>query len=90
MILFTISRYLTCPYPYPYPYTRYQNYDLAAELLAENAALTYKYLSQEQYDYLDACIMVPTSVEEAYRKFDELANKLVDFWVLYVYVRVCE
>lgn len=55
--------------------SRYQNYDLAAELLAENAALTYKYLSQEQYDYLDACIMVPTSVEEAYRKFDELANK---------------
>ncbi len=57
---------------------KYQNYDLAAGLLAENSHLTYKYLSQEQYDYLDACIMVPTSIEEAYRKFDELSAKYID------------
>ena len=57
---------------------KYQNYDIAAGLLAENSNLTYKYLSQEQYDYLDACIMVPTSVEEAYRKFDELSAKYID------------
>jgi tetratricopeptide repeat protein 30 len=37
-----------------------------------------KYLTQEQYDYLDACIMVPTSVEEAYRKFDELSAKYIE------------
>jgi tetratricopeptide repeat protein 30 len=52
---------------------KYQNYDIAAGLLVENSHLVYKYLSQELYDYLDACIMVPTSAEEAYRKFDELA-----------------
>lgn len=72
---------------------KYQNYDIAAGLLAENSHLTYKYLtpvsptlqnlleildnishlnyliflSQEQYDYLDASIMVQTSPEEAYR-----------------------
>jgi tetratricopeptide repeat protein 30 len=40
--------------------------------------LTYKYLTQEQYDYLDANIMLPTSVEEAYRKFDELSTKYID------------
>jgi len=57
---------------------KYQNYDIAAGLLAENSHLTYKYLSQEQYDYLDACIMVPTSVEEAYRKFDELSAKYIE------------
>ena len=57
---------------------KYQNYDIAAGLLAENSNLTYKYLSQEQYDYLDACIMVPTSVEEAYRKFDELSAKYIE------------
>mmetsp|Transcript_18681 Transcript_18681/g.20313 ORF Transcript_18681/g.20313 Transcript_18681/m.20313 type:complete len:662 (+) Transcript_18681:98-2083(+) len=57
---------------------KYQNYDLAAGLLAENSHLTYKYLSQEQYDYLDANIMLPTSVEEAYRKFDELSTKYID------------
>jgi len=57
---------------------KYGNYDIAAGLLAENSTLTYKYLSQEQYDYLDACIMVPTSVEEAYRKFDELSAKYIE------------
>lgn len=57
---------------------KYQNYDLAAELLAENTNLTYRYLSQEQYEYLDACIMVPTSIEEAYRKFDELSAKYIE------------
>lgn len=57
---------------------KFQNYDLAAGLLAENSHLTYKYLSQEQYDYLDASIMVPTSVEEAYRKFDDLSAKYID------------
>lgn len=57
---------------------KYMNYDIAAGLLAENTSLTYKYLSQELYDYLDACIMVPTSIEEAYRKFDELSAKYID------------
>ena len=40
--------------------------------------MTFKYLSQELYEYLDACIMLPTSVEEAYRKFDELSAKYID------------
>jgi tetratricopeptide repeat protein 30 len=57
---------------------KYQNYDIAAGLLAENSHLTYKYLSQDLYDYLDASIMVPTAVEEAYRKFDDLSSKHID------------
>jgi tetratricopeptide repeat protein 30 len=57
---------------------KYQNYDLAAGIIAENSQHAFKYLSQEIYDYLDACIMVPTSVEEAYRKFDELSAKHID------------
>lgn len=57
---------------------KYQNYDIAAGLLAENSHLTYKYLSQELYDYLDASIMVSTSLEEAYRKFDELSSKYIE------------
>jgi len=57
---------------------KFQNFDVAAGLLAENAQLTYKYLSQELYDYLEASLMVPVSPEEAYRKFDDLANRHVD------------
>jgi tetratricopeptide repeat protein 30 len=57
---------------------KFQNFDIAAGLLAENSNLTFKYLSQELYDYLDACIMVPTSAEEAYRKLDQLSAKYID------------
>mmetsp|Transcript_23212 Transcript_23212/g.68402 ORF Transcript_23212/g.68402 Transcript_23212/m.68402 type:complete len:677 (-) Transcript_23212:459-2489(-) len=59
-------------------YCKHTYYDLAADVLAENAHLTYKYLTPELYDFLDATIMVHTSPEEAYRKFDDLAAKHVD------------
>lgn len=57
---------------------KYQNYELAAALMAENAELTFKYLSAEQYDYIDASILVTTAVEEAYKKFDDLSAKYID------------
>ncbi|GMI00946.1 hypothetical protein TrLO_g12175 [Triparma laevis f. longispina] len=56
-------------------YTKYGYYDLAADILADNAHLTFKFLSQELYEYLEATIMVTTSPEEAYRKYDELTEK---------------
>eukprot|EP00743_Colponemidia_sp_Colp-15_P002645 GILK01002867.1.p1 GENE.GILK01002867.1~~GILK01002867.1.p1 ORF type:complete len:660 (+),score=136.56 GILK01002867.1:205-2184(+) len=59
-------------------YCKYAYYDLAADVLAENAHLTYKCLTQDDYEYLDALIMQQTSPEEAYRKFDDLANKHID------------
>eukprot|EP00657_Telonema_sp_P-1_P005442 TRINITY_DN22798_c0_g1_i2.p1 TRINITY_DN22798_c0_g1~~TRINITY_DN22798_c0_g1_i2.p1 ORF type:complete len:244 (-),score=86.94 TRINITY_DN22798_c0_g1_i2:175-906(-) len=56
-------------------YCKYGYYDLAADVLAENAHLTFKYLSQDLFEYLDATIISVTAPEEAYRKFDDLANK---------------
>ena len=37
-------------------YCKYEYYDLAADVLAENAHLTYKYLSPYLYDFLEALI----------------------------------
>eukprot|EP00800_Vazella_pourtalesii_P015141 TRINITY_DN4041_c0_g1_i1.p1 TRINITY_DN4041_c0_g1~~TRINITY_DN4041_c0_g1_i1.p1 ORF type:complete len:389 (-),score=121.14 TRINITY_DN4041_c0_g1_i1:1617-2714(-) len=59
-------------------YCKYQYYDLAADVLAENAHLTYKYLSQSLYDFLDASLMAPTVPYEAYQKFEDLQNRLTD------------
>jgi len=57
---------------------KYGYFDLAADLLAENMHLTYKLLSTDMNEYLDATIMVQTSAEEAYRQFDDLTNKHID------------
>uniref|UniRef100_T1IR79 Tetratricopeptide repeat protein 30 n=1 Tax=Strigamia maritima TaxID=126957 RepID=T1IR79_STRMM len=56
-------------------YCKYEYYDLAADVLAENAHLTYKYLTPYLYDFLEALITQQTSQDEAYRKFDEIASK---------------
>ncbi|KAH9519738.1 Tetratricopeptide repeat protein 30A [Bulinus truncatus] len=56
-------------------YVKYEYYDLAADVLAENAHLTYKYLTPYLYDFLESVITRQTSPEEAYRKLDEMATK---------------
>jgi len=56
-------------------YCKYEYYDLAADVLAENAHLTYKYLTTYLYDFLEALITQQTSPDEAYRKFDIIASK---------------
>jgi len=59
-------------------YCKHQYYDLAADVLAENAHLTYKFLTPELYEFLDATLGVQTAPEEAYRKFDDLSKAHVD------------
>jgi len=54
-------------------YCKYQYFDLAADVLAENAHLTYKYLTPYLFSFLDAVITQQTSQEEAFRKFDDIA-----------------
>ena len=47
-------------------------------MLAENAHLTFQFLSPDLYEFLDATLMVQTAPEEAYRKFDDLSRKHID------------
>ncbi|XP_025829179.1 tetratricopeptide repeat protein 30A isoform X2 [Agrilus planipennis] len=54
---------------------QHELYDLAADVLAENAHLTYKYLTSYLYDFLDAVITRQTSPPDAYQKLDDLANR---------------
>lgn len=38
-------------------YCKYQYYNLAADILAENADLTFKCISNEDFEYIDALIL---------------------------------
>nr|XP_033785867.1 tetratricopeptide repeat protein 30A isoform X2 [Geotrypetes seraphini] len=59
-------------------YCKYEYFDLAADVLAENAQLTYKFLTPYLYDFLDALITCQTAPEEAFLKLDELAGMLTE------------
>ena len=48
-------------------------------MLILSSHLTYKFLSEELYEYLDAAIMVQTSPEEAYRKVKHTEHTVVLF-----------
>lgn len=51
-------------------------YDTAADILAENTHLTYKFLSQYLYELLDALITAQTQPELAEKKLGTLASSL--------------
>ncbi|NXJ08137.1 TT30B protein, partial [Odontophorus gujanensis] len=59
-------------------YCKHQYYDLAADVLAENAHLTYKLLTPYLYNFLDAIITCQTAPEEAFHKLDEAAGMLTE------------
>ncbi|XP_067271078.1 intraflagellar transport protein 70A isoform X4 [Pseudorasbora parva] len=59
-------------------YCKFEYFDLAADVLAENAHLTYKFLTPYLYEFLDAMITCQTAPEEAFRKFEEIAGKLTE------------
>merc|ERR1719476_678041 len=59
-------------------YCKYNYYDLAADMLAENSDLTYKYLQPQEYEFLDALILTQSAPEDAYKRFDELSSKHID------------
>ena len=59
-------------------YCKYQHYDLAADVLAENADLTYKCLSAEDFEFLENFILYQTSQEEAFGKFNVLSDRHID------------
>ncbi|XP_028268763.1 intraflagellar transport protein 70A isoform X2 [Parambassis ranga] len=57
---------------------KHEYFDLAADVLAENAHLTYKFLSPYMYEFLDALLTCQTAPEEAFRKFDEMNGKMIE------------
>merc|ERR1719353_2214270 len=59
-------------------YCKHSYYDLAADILAENADLTYKNMNPQDFEFLDGLILAQSSPEEAYKRFDELSAKHID------------
>ncbi|CAH8508519.1 unnamed protein product [Schistosoma mattheei] len=56
-------------------YIKYEYYDLAADVLAENATLAYEYLSTDLFDFIEAVILRQTAPQDAYNRLDQMAIK---------------
>jgi tetratricopeptide repeat protein 30 len=55
-------------------YCKYEQYDLAHDVLSENNELKMKYLTQEEIDYISALSMMRTSKEAAYESLQKLGS----------------
>jgi tetratricopeptide repeat protein 30 len=55
-------------------YCKYEQYDLAHDVLSENEDLKMKYLTEEEVAYISALSMMRTSKESAYESLEKLAK----------------
>eukprot|EP00049_Salpingoeca_infusionum_P019055 m.359964 g.359964 ORF g.359964 m.359964 type:complete len:658 (-) comp18832_c0_seq1:373-2346(-) len=56
-------------------YCKFELYDLAADILAENEDIAFKYLSPYLSDFLSVTTLAQTSPEEAFHRFDQMSAK---------------
>ncbi|OAF66508.1 TPR repeat protein 30 [Intoshia linei] len=59
-------------------YIKYEQYELAADMIGENSHQLQKYLTPFLNEFLEAVISKQTSPEEAYKKLDYLSNKQIE------------
>lgn len=59
-------------------YCKFDYYEFAADLMAENTQFTFKFLDKYTYELLDSLITVQTSPEEAYRKLDDILGNYLE------------
>jgi tetratricopeptide repeat protein 30 len=56
----------------------FKYYDFAADLLAENTDMTFKYMEPYIYEFIEAKIVQQTAPEAAFKKFEDLAGTLIE------------
>ncbi|VEL22410.1 unnamed protein product [Protopolystoma xenopodis] len=56
-------------------YIKYEYFDLAADVLAENMALASEYLHSDLYDFIEAVILRQNAPQDAYNRLDQMAAK---------------
>lgn len=56
-------------------YAKYEYFDLAADVLAENSELTFKFINPNDFEYIDALIFQNASIEDTIKRFEELGRK---------------
>ena len=59
-------------------YAKYEYFDLAADVLAENSELTFKFINPNDFEYIDALIFQNASLEDTIKRFEELGRKHLD------------
>ncbi|KAL7754390.1 hypothetical protein RI367_000371 [Sorochytrium milnesiophthora] len=59
-------------------YVKFDYYDAAADLLAENVMAARSVLNQYLYEFLEAILLKVTSPDEAFKRLEEIGNRQID------------
>ncbi|KAJ3342194.1 Tetratricopeptide repeat protein 30A [Gonapodya sp. JEL0774] len=59
-------------------YAKFEHWDVAADLIAENGLLARQQLSEDTFEYLKAVLLRHSSPEEAYKRFEEMGGHHID------------
>jgi tetratricopeptide repeat protein 30 len=59
-------------------YAKFEYFDLAADVLAENSEMTFKFINPDDFEYIDTLIFQNASLEDAVKRFEELGRKHLD------------
>jgi tetratricopeptide repeat protein 30 len=59
-------------------YTKMEQFDLAADVLAENTHLSISNLKQDVYEFLEAALLQEISPEESFKRYDDIAARHID------------
>ncbi|KAL5103544.1 Tetratricopeptide repeat protein 30A [Taenia crassiceps] len=59
-------------------YIKYEYFDLAADVMAENSALAFEYLTPELHDFIEAVIMRQSAPQDAYNRLDQMSGRCTE------------
>ncbi len=59
-------------------YAKHEYFDLAADVLAENSDLTFKFINPQDFEYIDALIFQNASIDDTLSKFEDMSGKYID------------
>lgn len=59
-------------------YAKHEYFDLAADVLADNSDLAFKFINPQDFEYIDTLIFQNASADDTLRRFEDLGRRHLD------------